>query len=148
MNFYFQAAQKTIDKKNQCDIFNAMKELNARQKKDGMDMTTGEPFKLLVIYSFPILLGSLFQQLYNMCDTIIVGRLLGPNALAAVGNTGPMNFLVLGFLNGMTSGLHPPLTYPVIFSYSKTSYHIAKSCSDRSNQIKTTVIYLFCLCFR
>lgn len=104
MNFYFQAAQKTIDKKNQCDIFNAMKELNARQKKDGMDMTTGEPFKLLVIYSFPILLGSLFQQLYNMCDTIIVGRLLGPNALAAVGNTGPMNFLVLGFLNGMTSG--------------------------------------------
>ncbi len=73
-------------------------------KKSGMDMTSGEPFKLLVLYSFPILLGNMFQQLYNMCDTIIVGRFLGPEALAAVGNTGPMNFLVLGFLYGMTSG--------------------------------------------
>lgn len=67
-------------------------------------MTQGEPFVLLMKYSFPILLGSLFQQLYNMCDTIIVGRLLGHNALAAVGNTGPINFFVLGFLWGMTSG--------------------------------------------
>lgn len=75
-----------------------------KTQKSGMDMTTGEPFKLLVIYSLPILFGSLFQQLYNMFDTIIVGRLLGSSALAAVGNTGPMNFLVLGFLYGMTSG--------------------------------------------
>ncbi|MBP5158238.1 MAG: MATE family efflux transporter [Treponema sp.] len=72
--------------------------------KQGLDMTTGNPFRLLIVYSFPILLGSLFQQLYNMCDTIIVGRYLGPDALAAVGNTGPMNFLVFGFLYGMTSG--------------------------------------------
>ena len=69
-----------------------------------LDMTKGEPFKLLIVYSFPILIGQLFQQLYNMCDTIIVGRFLGSDALAAVGNTGPMNFLVLGFLYGMTSG--------------------------------------------
>lgn len=72
--------------------------------KQGLDMTSGNPFRLLIVYSFPILLGSLFQQLYNMCDTIIVGRYLGPDALAAVGNTGPMNFLVFGFLYGMTSG--------------------------------------------
>ena len=70
----------------------------------GLDMTQGEPFKLLLLYAFPILLGNVFQQLYNMVDTIIVGRYLGPDALAAVGNTGPMNFLVLGFLYGMTSG--------------------------------------------
>ncbi len=76
--------------------------------KTGMDMTQGEPFKLLIIYAFPIFLGNLFQQLYNMCDTIIVGRLLGSSALAAVGNTGPMNFLVLGFLYGMTSGFAVP----------------------------------------
>lgn len=69
-----------------------------------MDMTKGEPFAILLRFSFPTLLGSLFQQLYNMCDTIIVGRLLGADALAAVGNTGAMNFLVLGFLYGMTSG--------------------------------------------
>ena len=72
--------------------------------KQGLDMTSGNPFRLLIVYSFPILLGSLFQQLYNLCDTIIVGRCLGPDALAAVGNTGPMNFLVFGFLYGMTSG--------------------------------------------
>ena len=69
-----------------------------------MDMTKGEPFAILLRFSFPTLLGSLFQQLYNMCDTIIVGRLLGADALAAVGNTGAMNFLVLGFLYGMTIG--------------------------------------------
>ncbi len=73
-------------------------------KESNIDMTHGEPFKLLIVYSFPILLGSLFQQLYNMVDTIIVGRFLGPDALAAVGNTGPMNFLIFGFLYGMTSG--------------------------------------------
>ncbi len=72
--------------------------------KSSLDMTKGEPFKLLIVYSIPILLGNIFQQLYNMCDTIIVGRFLGPDALAAVGNTGPMNFLILGFLYGMTSG--------------------------------------------
>lgn len=77
---------------------------NKSASKAGMDMTTGNPFKLIIFYSLPLLLGSLFQQLYNMCDTIIVGRLLGTNALAAVGSTGPMNFLVLGFLYGMTSG--------------------------------------------
>ena len=69
-----------------------------------MDMTKGEPFRLISVYSLPILVGQIFQQLYSMCDTVIVGRLLGANALAAVGNTGPMNFLVLGFLYGMTSG--------------------------------------------
>ncbi|MBQ9538712.1 MAG: MATE family efflux transporter, partial [Treponema sp.] len=72
--------------------------------KQGLDMTSGSPFRLLIVYSLPTLLGSLFQQLYNMCDTVIVGRYLGPDALAAVGNTGPMNFLVFGFLYGMTSG--------------------------------------------
>lgn len=81
-----------------------MREKLQQKTKAGLDMTVGNPFKLLIVYAFPILLGSLFQQLYNMCDTIIVGRFLGPDALAAVGNTGPMNFLVFGFLYGMTSG--------------------------------------------
>jgi putative MATE family efflux protein len=68
------------------------------------DMTAGEPAKLILIYSLPLLIGNLFQQMYSMVDTIIVGRLLGQNALAAVGNTGPMNFLVLGFAYGLASG--------------------------------------------
>lgn len=69
-----------------------------------LDMTKGEPFKLILLYSLPMLIGQVFQQLYSMFDTLIVGRLLGTDALAAVGNTGPMNFLVLGFMYGMTSG--------------------------------------------
>jgi len=51
-----------------------------------------------------LLLGNIIQQLYSMADTIIVGQFLGTNALAAVGTTGPMNFLVLGFISGLTSG--------------------------------------------
>jgi putative MATE family efflux protein len=73
-------------------------------KNSTQDLTEGKPLKLLFFFSIPLILGNLFQQFYNMCDTIIVGRLLGTEALAAVGNTGPMNFLVLGFVYGLTSG--------------------------------------------
>ncbi len=69
-----------------------------------MDMTQGGPLKLIVLYSIPLLIGNVIQQFYNMADTIIVGRLLGTEALAAVGNTTPMNFLVLGFVTGLTAG--------------------------------------------
>lgn len=68
------------------------------------DMTEGNPFKLIFFFSIPVLLGNLFQNFYSMADSIIVGRLLGTNALAAVGNTGPMNFLIIGFICGLTSG--------------------------------------------
>lgn len=68
------------------------------------DMTQGSPLKLLLLFSLPVLLGNVFQQLYNMVDTVIVGRYLGYQALAAVGTTGSLNFLVLGFANGLTSG--------------------------------------------
>ena len=68
------------------------------------DMTKGSPMKLLLLFTLPVLLGNVFQQLYNMVDTIIVGRCLGYQALAAVGTTGSLNFLVLGFANGLTSG--------------------------------------------
>ncbi len=68
------------------------------------DMTQGNPTRLLLFFSIPVLLGNLFQQFYSLVDTIIVGRCIGPLALAAVGATGAVNFLVLGFVNGMTSG--------------------------------------------
>ena len=68
------------------------------------DMTEGNPFKLIFFFSIPVLLGNLFQNFYSMADSIIVGRLLGTNALAAVGNTGPMTFLILCFISGITSG--------------------------------------------
>lgn len=68
------------------------------------DMTSGRPARLILLFSLPLLAGNLFQQFYNMADTIIVGRTVGVNALAAVGATGSINFLILGFVMGVTSG--------------------------------------------
>lgn len=68
------------------------------------DMTVGNPTKLILSFAIPMLIGNIFQQLYNMVDTMIVGRFVGVTALAGVGSTGSMNFLVLGFMIGITSG--------------------------------------------
>ncbi len=68
------------------------------------DMTVGSPVKLILTFSVPLLIGNIFQQFYSMVDTIIVGRYLGVDALAAVGSTGAMAFLVNGFVIGLTSG--------------------------------------------
>ena len=68
------------------------------------DMTKGNPLKLILLFSIPLLIGNLFQQLYNVVDTLIVGRTLGKNALAAVGAVGALVFAVIGFCFGMSSG--------------------------------------------
>lgn len=68
------------------------------------DMTKGEPIKLMIWFSIPLLIGNVFQQFYNMADTIIVGRTIGVQALAAVGSTGAVSFLIFGFVMGLTSG--------------------------------------------
>ena len=68
------------------------------------DMTKGSPLKIFILFSIPLLIGNIFQQLYSMVDTIIVGRFVGVNALAAVGSTGSMFFLVNGMILGLTSG--------------------------------------------
>ncbi len=68
------------------------------------DLTTGKPMKRLVSFTVPILIGNIFQQLYSMADTLIVGRTIGLQALAAVGATGAVSFLIIGFVQGMTSG--------------------------------------------
>ena len=68
------------------------------------DMTKGNPLKIFIFFTIPLLIGNIFQQLYSMVDTIIVGRFVGVNALAAVGATGSMFFLVNGMIQGLTSG--------------------------------------------
>lgn len=73
------------------------------------DMTNGSPAKLILGFAVPMLAGMLFQQLYNMVDTMIVGRFLGVQALAGVGATGSINFLVLGFCMGVCSGFAIPV---------------------------------------
>lgn len=68
------------------------------------DMTQGSPVRLLLLFSIPLLIGNVFQQLYNVSDTIIVGRTLGVNALAALGASGPLFFSSMGIFFGLTSG--------------------------------------------
>lgn len=68
------------------------------------NMTSGKPIKQIVLFSIPLLIGNIFQQLYSMVDTIIVGRTISLSALAAVGATGAISFLVIGFVQGVTSG--------------------------------------------
>ncbi|MCR4923107.1 MAG: MATE family efflux transporter [Lachnospiraceae bacterium] len=80
-------------------------------KQTTKDLTEGNPARLIVEYSLPILLGNLFQQLYNMIDTMIVGRLLGVDALAGVGATGSVSFLIVGFCIGVCSGFAIPLAH-------------------------------------
>ena len=67
--------------------------------------TEGNPAKLIFFFSLPLIIGNIFQQFYSMADTLIVGRTIGVNALAAVGCTGSITFLILGFVQGLTSGL-------------------------------------------
>ncbi len=74
------------------------------RKQTISDMTTGNPAKLIIRFMIPMFLGNLFQQFYNMVDSIVAGQFLGVQALAAIGSTGSLMFFVIGWLNGLTSG--------------------------------------------
>ena len=82
-------------------------------KKQILDMTRGNPLPLLVQFAIPLILGSLFQQLYSFVDTAIVGRCISAEALTAVGVTGSLNFLVLGFTMGSAMGFCIPISQAV-----------------------------------
>ena len=73
------------------------------------DLTVGNPLKLIIGFAIPIFFGILFQQFYGLVDTMIVGRTLGVDALAAVGATGSITFLVIGLCNGIASGFAIPV---------------------------------------
>lgn len=68
------------------------------------ELTTGKPLKLILLFMLPIFLGNMFQQIYTLADTLIVGRTIGLSALAAVGATGPMVFLIISFIFASTQG--------------------------------------------
>lgn len=73
------------------------------------DMTTGSPARHILKFFVPLLFGMLFQQFYSLVDTAIVGKFLGPYDLAAVGATGSVNFLILGFCMGVCNGFAIPI---------------------------------------
>ena len=81
-------------------------------------MTEGNPLKLILNFTIPLLLGNLFQQTYNMVDAIIVGRYIGANALASVGASSSVQFMVLGFCMGCCAGF----TIPVAQQFGAKNY--------------------------
>jgi len=68
------------------------------------ELTSGNPAKMILAFAVPIVLGSLFQQLYSMTDTVIVGRTIGVDAIAAIGSTSYISNLIIGFMSGLTNG--------------------------------------------
>lgn len=68
------------------------------------DMTSGRSIPLILRFAIPIMLGNLFQVLYNLVDSIVAGQVVGTGALAAIGSTGTITFLIIGFVNGLSSG--------------------------------------------
>lgn len=72
--------------------------------KQTTDMTVGNPGRLILGFFFPLLAGNLFQQMYSLVDSIVVGRGINGDALAAVGATGSVSFFIIGFASGLTSG--------------------------------------------
>ena len=98
-------------------------------------MTVGKPLGLLVSFMLPLLIGNIFQQLYNMVDSVIVGQYVGADALAAVGATGSLNFLIFSLCGGMANG-----TGVVI------SQHFG---AGKNDQVKNTIInaaYIMLFC--
>ena len=69
-----------------------------------MNMTEGSPVRLLLVFSIPMLIGNIFQQLYNLADSVIVGQLIGAEALAAIGATGSVTFFFFALCNGIGTG--------------------------------------------
>jgi putative MATE family efflux protein len=74
-------------------------------KTQTMDMTQGNPTKLLVTFALPMLIGSIFQLMYNMTDSVILGKFVGADALASIGATSSTTFLFLALATGMTGGI-------------------------------------------
>ena len=89
-----------------------------------LNMTAGRPLPLILRFCLPILLGNLMQQFYNMADAAIVGKFVGTGALAAVGATGSILFLVIGFVDGMCAGL----CIPIARSFGADDHPLLRRC--------------------
>lgn len=101
------------------------------------DLTVGNESKCIFNFAFPMLIGSLFQQLYNTADSIIVGRFIGKNAMAAVSGANPIMFLLTSFLMGITLG----------FSILISQYYGSKNMDKVKATIDTTYIFIFIASF-
>ncbi len=99
------------------------------------NLTVGKPLKQILLFSVPLLIGNIFQQLYNMVDTVIVGQTISTHALAGVGATGAIGFVVIGFVQGLTAG----------FSIRTSQYIGARRMEDARRSV--AVALKLCLYF-
>ena len=97
------------------------------------DLTVGNERKLILKFAIPMLLGNIFQQLYSVIDSIVVGKFVGKDALAAVGTSGPVIFLLISFMIGITMG----------FTIVISQYFGAKEMTKVQKAINTMYIFLF-----
>ena len=102
------------------------------------DMTVGKPLGLILRFCGPMVLGNILQQLYSMVDTVIVGRYLGTNALAGVGATGAISFLVIGFATGICTGL----SIPVAQAFGAGDYRLMRKYIANSNYLGAVISVL------
>lgn len=75
-----------------------------KNTKTALNLTEGKPVKLILLFAIPVFLGNMFQYLYSLVDTKIVGSILGEEALAAVGSVSILHTLLTGFFNGLSLG--------------------------------------------
>lgn len=78
--------------------------VHAHRHRSGVDMTVGSPYKHIIDFATPLFISHIFQQLYNTADSLIVGKFLGTEALAAVSSSGTLIFLMISFFGGTTMG--------------------------------------------
>ncbi|MDU4326332.1 MAG: MATE family efflux transporter [Clostridium celatum] len=97
------------------------------------DLTSGHEGKSILLFTLPMLIGALFQQLYNTADSIIVGQFIGKDAMAAVSGANPIMFLLTSLLTGITLG----------FSILVSQYYGSKKMDKVKNTIDTTYIFVF-----
>lgn len=98
-----------------------------------IDLTKGNILKSIILFTIPILIGNVFQQLYSFVDAVIVGQTMGSNAYVAVGVTGSLTFLILGFANGLASGLAVPAS----------QYYGAKNFENVRKGVATSFLLAF-----
>lgn len=118
-----------------------------KTKSSDHNLTEGSPAKLIIAFAVPMILGNMFQQLYNFVDTMIVGHFLGVDALAGVGATGCINFLIIGFCMGMCAGFSVPVAqmygahnYVALRKFVANSLYLAIGFSA----VITVVVSIFC----
>ena len=112
----------------------AIKRISFGRRKD-VDMTEGNIFKHLLMFAVPLLIGNIFQQLYNMVDTWVVGNYVSDEAFSAVGTVGPITYLLIGFFIGFSSGSS------VVIS----QYYGAKRYDKVRDTVHTAIVMTFLL---